>query len=306
MRRRFYLRKIKTYVEQEEYDRPFPALALELAANGIELERLEEYSIAAGLKGTDGMGTDASGAGKNVDKPATGHGELWITDSRELALTLGAAKIPFAVYLHPGNRHRDFSMAQYGVEDLEDTDAAFLEGVYRRFTGLPWDILETERCLVRETAEEDVDSFYRIYSEPAITRFTEGLYPRVEQEKEYVREYREKIYSFYNYGVWTIALRENGDIIGRAGFSFRPGFDDPELGFVIGLPWQGKGFAGEVCGAILRYGEEELGFTRVQALSEPENAASLALLRRLGFVRQGSVEESGKQYVLLVREKTLC
>lgn len=307
MNRRFYLSKVKIYVEQEEYGRPFPALEQELAAGGIRLERCGGPFIIPGLRGAEQTGCigqeNTPGSAKTVDKLPSGDGELWITDSRDFALALAEAGIPFAVYLHPGNRDKDFSMARYGVEDLEDTDVSYLEGVYRRFAGLPWDILETERCLVRETTEADVDAFYRIYSEPAVTRFTEGLYPQVEQEKEYVREYREKIYNFYNYGVWTVVLRENGDIIGRAGFSCRPGFDAPELGFVIGLPWQGKGLAGEVCGAILGYGEEELGFTRVQALSEPENLASLSLLKRLGFERHGCMEENGKEYILLIREK---
>ena len=79
-----------------------------------------------------------------------------------------------------------------------------MEKVYRRLKGLPWDILETKRCLIRETVPEDVDSFYEIYSDPAITKFMEDLYPEKEQEKAYIREYIEKIYTYYEFGVWTI------------------------------------------------------------------------------------------------------
>ena len=48
-------------------------------------------------------------------------------------------------------------------------------------------ILETPRCLIRETTTADGEDFYRIYSHPAITKYMEGLYPEVEQEKQYVR-----------------------------------------------------------------------------------------------------------------------
>ena len=71
---------------------------------------------------------------------------------------------------------------------------------------------------------EDVEDFYRIYADPSITRFMEGLYPDVEQEKEYVREYIEKVYTFFEFGVWTVVEKESGSVIGRAGFSYREGF----------------------------------------------------------------------------------
>lgn len=47
---------------------------------------------------------------------------------------------------------------------------------------------------------------------------------------------------------------ENGEaraVVGRAGVSHREGFPNPELVFLIGVPWQGRGYAAEVCGVIL-------------------------------------------------------
>lgn len=227
---------------------------------------------------------------------------LYVTDRLETARELKRRGEAVAVYLHEGNRDQDFSELPYAVEDLSALDAEYAERVYRRLKKLPWTILETDRCVIRETTPEDVDSFYKIYSNPEITKYMEGLYPDIEQEKQYVREYIDKIYAFYEFGVWTVLEKESGEVIGRAGFSYRQGYDDPEIGYIIGVPWQRHGYAEEVCRAILEYGWQELGFGRVQALVETENEPSLILCDKLGFTAVEELEINGRAFFRLVRD----
>lgn len=235
-----------------------------------------------------------------IQVPSMEESVLYVTDDEEAAKQLQDRGEAVLIYLHEGNRNHDFSRFLYAVEDPESLEPNFVEKVYRRVKGLPWNILETARCLIRETTPEDVDAFYRIYSDPAITKYMEGLYPDVEQEKQYIREYIEKIYSFLEFGVWTVVEKDSGEVIGRAGFAYREGYDEPELGFIIGVPWQRQGYAEEVCRAILKYGWETLEFFRVQVLVEPENEASLHLCRRLGFQEKEWISLQGKQYVRLL------
>ncbi len=225
---------------------------------------------------------------------------LYVTDDRETAQSLRSQGEAVVVYLHPGNREEDFSAFLFAVEDPEDLEAEYVERVYRRLKGMPWNILETERCLIRETTPEDVEDFYRIYSHPSITKYMEGLYPEVEAEKAYVREYIEKVYTFFGFGIWTVVEKAGGAVIGRAGFSYREGFQEPELGFIIGVPWQRQGYAEEVCRGILDYGRRALEFTRVQALVEPGNTASLKLCGKLGFFKEETLCLKGKEYCRLI------
>lgn len=225
---------------------------------------------------------------------------LYITDDSVTAMRLRDAGEAVLVHLHPGNTEQDFSQFLFAVEQPEELDAEYVEKVYRRLKGLPWNILETERCLIRETIVEDVEAFYKIYSEPAITEHMEDLYPDVEQEKQYVRDYIEKVYTFFEFGVWTVVEKSTGAVIGRAGLSYREGFDEPELGFVIGVPWQRMGYAYEVCAAILQYGGEKLGFEVIQAFVEPQNEASLNLCGKLGMQPVGNVIIKDREYVRLV------
>lgn len=221
---------------------------------------------------------------------------LYVTDDRQTAQRLREQREAVLVYLHPGNREEDFSGFLFATEDPEDLEPEYVERVYRRLKGLPWNILETDRCLVRETTPEDVEDFSRIYSHPSITRYMEGLYPDVEKEKAYIREYIEKIYTFYGFGVWTVVEKAGKAVIGRAGVSYREGFEDPELGFIIGVPWQRRGYAREVCAAILDYAHRALEFTQVQALVAPGNAPSLKLCEELGFRKKEIICLEGKEY----------
>ena len=229
-------------------------------------------------------------------------GMLWITDQGQRAQELLRQGCPVLAWLHEHNRDQDFSGVRYACENLEELDFDYLEKVYRRYVGIPWDILTTDRCLVRETGVEDLDAFYEIYAEPSVTQYTEGLYPEYAQEEAYLQDYTKNMYYFYNYGVWTICDKITGQVIGRAGFSNREGYEDPELGFVIGVPWQRQGYATEVCKSLLEYGKEELGFEQVQMLVMPENEVSLRLAGKLGFHRLDQVTWEGILYERLLLE----
>lgn len=219
---------------------------------------------------------------------------LILTDSPELARICRKMDIAVAAVL--SGEEKDFPGIPYAVTDLENLDEAYLERIWQRYRGIPWKICETERCLVRETTVEDVESFYRIYRDKSITAYMENLFEDKEKERKYIKEYIEKVYGFYGFGMWSICLKETGEVIGRAGFSMREGFEEPELGYVIGKKWQKQGIATEVCQEILVYGRDELGFARVRALMHPENTASERLCCKLGFSYTGKVKVEGEIY----------
>lgn len=227
---------------------------------------------------------------------------LHITDQPSIYAVLREHGRYVLPYYHEYNYGMTFSGAFYAIEKLEETDYESLNMAYRRLAGLPWDILETDRLRVRETMVEDVDSFYEIYEKPSITAYMEDLFPDRDEEIAYTKDYIEKVYTFYGYGMWTILKKDSKEVIGRAGISWREGYELPELGFVIGVPWQGQGYAFEVCASILAYAREELQMERVQVLVQPGNEKSLKLCERLGFIFSGKTELDGVGHLVLVRD----
>ena len=70
----------------------------------------------------------------------------------------------------------------------------------------------------------------------------------------------------------------------------RPERDDPgrgEIGYELEADARGRGAATRGVGLLVDWAFRELGMRRVQALVHPDNEASMAVLERLGFEREG-------------------
>lgn len=203
-----------------------------------------------------------------------------------------------------------FSSVKMIVEGFEEVDALFLERVYEREHHLPWEIARTDRWILREFTMDDMDGLVELYDQPGVSYriengkkvpgYIEPLLPR-EEEEEYQRCYIENMYGYYGYGMWIVTENPNGEetdsprIIGRAGLENREYEDGVELemGYVIDPRWQHQGIAYEVCSAIMEYAAEHTDFERLNALTEADNVASIALLEKLGFVYLEDTDVSG-------------
>lgn len=227
---------------------------------------------------------------------------LYVTDQVEVYIDLHRKGFYVLPCLCEDNRNESFPGALYAVEKLEELDFASLDRIYRRLAGLPWKILETERLLVRETVVEDADRFYRIYEEPSVTAYMEALCEDKDEEIACIESYIEKVYAFYGYGMWTVLEKASGEVIGRAGISWREGYDLPELGFVIGVPWQGQGYALEVCEGILEYARETLEMEEIQALVRPGNERSVRLCGKLGLAPDGETLVEGVRHLVFKKK----
>lgn len=216
--------------------------------------------------------------------------EVKITQEPEEAALLAAQGIPHIVWLNEKNKDAHFPNGAYCVGQVSDAGPEYMERVYRRFKGLPWDIAETSRIRIREITVEDVPALYGLYGDRDVTRYIEPLFPEQEQEIEYTKEYIKNIYGFYGYGMWILEEKQSGSVIGRAGLEYKEGFAGLELGFMLGTPYQHKGFAYEACSAVLEYGINKLGQKDYCAFVKEENVPSVRLCERLGFKKGSSAE----------------
>ncbi len=181
----------------------------------------------------------------------------------------------------------NFKNARYFIMNPYNTEYAYFKGTFDRFNNIPWEPVKTKRLILRETVESDVDVFYEMYKDPEMTRFTESLYEDIEEEKKYVKEYREKVYEIQGFGIWTVIRKKDKRIIGRAGLITRAGFSEPEVGYAIGTSYQRQGYATEAIKGILKFAKEN-GFEKVNALVMKENEASEKLLQKIGFKAAGN------------------
>lgn len=219
------------------------------------------------------------------------------TAQLRMASFLGMATLCFL----DGKEQEEQPKADMYAEGLEEVGWDFLKHVYERHHHLPWTILTTERCVVREFSMEYLDELFELYAGEGMTDYIEPLYP-YEKEREYQQAYIENMYRFYGYGMWIVCEKETGRLIGRAGVEHREELGgEPELGYAIGVPWQRKGYATEVCTAILSYVRDELGLPFVCCLIEEGNTVSEHLAKKLGLGWRDTLVLDGKKMRKYIR-----
>ena len=223
---------------------------------------------------------------------------LAVTDGPGTAAALLGRGYATAGYSHAGSRGRSFSGIPYVIEEPAEVDPDSYEKIFQRGRGLPWTILETERCVVREFTPDDMEAVCALYDGEA-RRWLEAPSGHKERERAILRAYIDRIYRLYGYGHWAVILKETGDLIGRMGYgvprqaageALKGGEEtegiteeDGVLGYLLGARWRGQGLAEEVCRALIRYGLEEIGFARIAAEVHRDNAVSRRFLLKLGF-----------------------
>jgi [ribosomal protein S5]-alanine N-acetyltransferase len=83
---------------------------------------------------------------------------------------------------------------------------------------------------------------------------------------------------------------KNGDaIVGSINLSqiFRGGFQSAYMGYQVGAPFAGQGYMTEALQLVLRYAFDKMKLHRLEANIQPNNAASVALVKRAGFTKEG-------------------
>ena len=235
---------------------------------------------------------------------------LYIADSERLLQQLQDLGAASCGYSHggqtPGNGGlAPIKRADYILMKPQWVDRDSLVKIWQRQRRLPWTILETARCEVREFVPEDLEAIRALYDEEA-RRFLEAPSEDTEKERKILEPYIDRVYRLCGYGHWAVISRQTGELIGRIGFSFpnssAPGpAPDATFGYLVRKDMRGKGIAREVCAALIDYGFSQLGFERIGADAALSNTASAKILRSFGF-REVARREDQRYYILNKKE----
>jgi RimJ/RimL family protein N-acetyltransferase len=87
---------------------------------------------------------------------------------------------------------------------------------------------------------------------------------------------------------FAIDLCADAALGGAIGLRFEHIHARAELGYWIGVPYWGRGYATEAAGAILEYAFAERGLNRVYAFHWTTNPASGRVLEKIGMTHEGT------------------
>lgn len=95
---------------------------------------------------------------------------------------------------------------------------------------------------------------------------------------------------------YAIVPRETEVMVGVIALKLDPEYARAELGYWIGVPFWGMGYATEAGRAILRFGFDELRLNRIFAFHFSRNPRSGRVLEKLGFRHEGCLREHVKRW----------
>jgi [ribosomal protein S5]-alanine N-acetyltransferase len=142
-----------------------------------------------------------------------------------------------------------------------------------------------KRVFLRSPEDNDAREFCAL-SRDSVT-FHRGLVAPPRDEPSFL-EYLERCRR-PDAASFLICVTQNKAVAGAINLSqiFRGGFQNAYLGYFMGAPFAGKGFGTEALQLMLRHAFKELKLHRVEANIQPGNVASIAMVQRAGFVREG-------------------
>ena len=154
-------------------------------------------------------------------------------------------------------------------------------------------VLECERVRLRALRASDVHAAFALFGDPEVARYWSGpAWITLEQAQAWLAPQLAPLEDKPSMLPWAVADRTTDRMIGT-GTLFAINYDQQraEIGYSLQRAHWGQGLATEVARRMLDYGFDVLKLRRVEADTDPRNTASLRLLEKLGFQREGYARE---------------
>lgn len=145
-------------------------------------------------------------------------------------------------------------------------------------------IVETERLTLRRLTVDDAEFVFALLNEPSWLRFIGDKGVRtLEDARAYIENGPLAMYQRFGFGLYVTERRTDGVPMGMCGLIKRDGLDDVDIGFAFLPAYWGRGYAFEAAAAVMDYGRNVIGLTRIVAITAPDNESSARLLEKLGL-----------------------
>jgi [ribosomal protein S5]-alanine N-acetyltransferase len=154
--------------------------------------------------------------------------------------------------------------------------------------GINLPVLETARLKLRGFTESDIPELVRLIGTPEVAATTLRI-PHPYEEK-HAREFLASV-AKENELRLAIERRDDGQLCGGIGLHPDLEHGRAELGYWLGVPFWGTGYATEAATAVVHYGFEKLKLNRIFASHFEGNIASARVLKKIGMRHEGCMRK---------------
>ncbi|NNE29582.1 MAG: GNAT family N-acetyltransferase [Saprospiraceae bacterium] len=145
-------------------------------------------------------------------------------------------------------------------------------------------LLKTERLGIRKFFMEDAPFLFDLVNSPGwLEHIGDRDIKTLQAAKEYLQSRYLEGYQEEGFGFYVLELLSDRVKVGTSGFIKRDFLEEIDVGFALLPEHEGKGYAFEATSAIIDFGKTEFGIDRTVAITSPENARSIRLLKKLGY-----------------------
>ncbi len=148
--------------------------------------------------------------------------------------------------------------------------------------------LQTNRLTLRTYSPSDIPALVPLIGAREVAATTLRIpHPYAESlARDYIGRVQEDLASGSCLRL-AIILRLSDSLCGGVGLMIEPDHHRAELGYWIGVPYWGNGYATEAATAVVKYGFETLGLHRIFAGHFANNPASARVLKKIGMRHEG-------------------
>jgi [ribosomal protein S5]-alanine N-acetyltransferase len=174
---------------------------------------------------------------------------------------------------------------------MATTHATFVKR-FMNLTSMQQPELTTDRLLLRSLTQTDAPQVQQLAGDEAIAATALNIpHPFEDGMAEAWIATHESDYTVGKAANWAIVLKQTQRLIGAVGLSLSAANAHAELGYWIGKPYWGKGYASEAAQAVIKFGFETLTLHRIYATCLGRNPASGRVLQKLGMIHEGSQKQ---------------
>lgn len=179
----------------------------------------------------------------------------------------------------------------FGIKPEHYIDISYSDMLMRQQKGVTtFPVLTTERLLLRQIVQEDIEHVFRGLSHPEVTKYFAVSFHTLEATQEQMDWYANMILQDTG-RCWAICSRDNETFYGVCTLNFwDKTHRKAETGYWLFPEFWGKGFALEAMNRVFDYGFIEMQLNRISAEVEDGNPASAAILIKTGFEYEGKLK----------------
>lgn len=136
-------------------------------------------------------------------------------------------------------------------------------------------MMRTERLILRAAQQKDLEDLFRMHSDPDAMAYWSTAPHSARSETQAILD---KLIAAAKKRLVYFVFEKDGEAIGFGGMH-----KEFEIGFMLSQAYWRQGFVSEAMNTIIPYLFEETGAPYLTADADPNNAASVGLLKHLGF-----------------------